>query len=371
MAESNIEWADRVWNPVSGCTRASAGCDHCYAVTMTRRMETMGQQKYAGLTVLNPVGDWQFNGTVRCHEDELAKPLKWKKPSRIFVNSMSDLFHKDVPSEFIDRVFAVMALCPQHTFQVLTKRPERMGIELSGLQFVDRIDSVLEDWQYGGCDWLNKLNVWSEYDGLIPAKHLSNPITMPLPNVWLGVSVEDQVTADERIPHLLKCPAAVRFVSCEPLLGRVELPAASLYRFRSNVSGLLYARAASAGDHIVLIGIDWVIVGGEYGRNARPCDVAWVRSIVRQCKDSAVPCFVKQLGARPTEPAAKARGDYHGDGFMSSGVWPDGTRFRSVMGKRGFIRPTGELNLRDRKGGDMSEWPEDLRVREWPKGGVK
>jgi protein gp37 len=126
-ATSSIEWTDTTWNPVSGCTRASAGCDNCYAVTMTHRLEAMGQAKYSGLTVLNAKGGRHFNGVVRTHDDSLAIPLKWRKPRRVFVNSMSDPFHKDVPFDFIDQVFAVMALTPQHTYQVLTKRPERMA----------------------------------------------------------------------------------------------------------------------------------------------------------------------------------------------------------------------------------------------------
>ena len=334
---SNIEWTDATWNPVTGCTRVSAGCDHCYAVTMTHRLEGMGQAKYAGLTVLNPRGERHFNGVVRCHEDALEVPLKWKTPRLVFVNSMSDLFHEKVPFEFIDRVFAVMALCPRHTFQVLTKRPGRMAEYLAALD-VNRI------WRCVGK--LIGEDAFTKRDAVLPHGSAEESAWWdeggPLPNVWLGTSVEDQAAADERIPHLLKCPAAVRFLSCEPLLGAVNLSAF----FGGPYVGL-------PGDKVhenYNFGIHWVIVGGESGKGARPCNVAWELSIVGQCRAAGVPVFVKQVGARPIGvcPCKADDGDPHqgcpacgGDGAIS-------------------------LHLHDPKGSNWNEWPEDLRVREFP-----
>ncbi len=331
---TNIEWTDATWNPVVGCSRVSAGCDHCYAVGMTRRLEGMSKapgfgryrsrkEAYQGLTIELPqaaidkgcgVNGRHFNGEVRCVEEALGVPLGWKRPKRIFVNSMSDLFHPKVPFEFIDKVFAVMALCPQHTFQVLTKRPERMA------EYLRCIDVGFD--------------VWFEASKRKSLDALNGP--WPLPNVWLGTSCEDQAAADERIPHLLQCPAAVRFLSCEPLLGLIDLSAFFSPGF---CGGSDTAYTYNAGVH-------WTIIGGESGPNARPCNVDWIRSIVRQCRDAAVPCFVKQLGAfiqsSTSEPwFGKGRTEAEHCGI---------TRWFTV----------------DRKGGDPSEWPEDLRVREMP-----
>lgn len=322
---SNIEWTDETWNVVAGCTRASRGCDHCYAVAMTHRLEAMGQERYAGLTVLNNRGDRHFNGVVRTVPEALGKPLKWKKPRRVFVNSMADLFHEKVPFEFVDRVFAIMALCPQHTFQVLTKRPERMA------EYFSTRDS--EAFVYERAIDLYPGNISDSTDYC--EEHVQK---WPLPNVWLGTSVEDQAAAEARIPHLLRCPASVRFLSCEPLLGAVDFSRVGVRKTRIGESNR----------------IDWVIVGGESGAGARSCDLAWIRGIVSQCRDAGVACFVKQLGAEP-------------------GIWEDGSMYTRSCGfwparsdyadDNAFI-----LRLRDRKGGDPDEWPEDLRVREMPAG---
>jgi protein gp37 len=329
---SGIEWTDATWTPVKGCTRVSAGCDNCYAVKMTHRLERMGQPKYTGLTVLNNRGELQFNGKVVCDEDVLTVPLRWRKPKKIFVSSMSDIFHKDVPFEFIDKIFAVMALCTQHTFQVLTKRPERMAEYVNG----KRNCSLGPIWR--AVVGMNDLLCQSRYvESYSTEAFFGARVRWPLRNVWLGTSVEEQTTADERIPHLLACPAAVRFLSCEPLLGPVDL----------NKNGV------RDGDVVVhhlpqspwLKNLHWVIVGGESGPGARPCDVAWIRSIVKQCKAVGVACFVKQVGAVPVDTG------------MSK--WP---------GESG-PRYCDQVNLSDKKGGDMAEWPADLRVREIP--GVK
>lgn len=261
--QTGISWTDSTWNPVTGCTRVSAGCDHCYAVDMTKRLAKYGQPNYIGL--VND-GKSHFNGVVRCHDAMLLKPFGWKKPRRVFVNSMSDLFHKDVPFEFIDKVFAVMALCPHLTFQILTKRPERAA------EYLNRTD-----WHEGVITELN--SYFGPDDPAIMA------VRFPLPNVWLGTSVEDLKAADERIPHLLRCPAAVRFLSCEPLLGQVDIA---------------YSCFNGADSFGSMPGINWVIAGGESGPGRREMRLEWLESIVRQCQAAGVPVFVKQAsGARP------------------------------------------------------------------------
>jgi protein gp37 len=260
-----------------------------------------------------------WTGDVRLVEEHLADPLRWTRPRRIFVNSMSDLFHERVPDEWIDRVFAVMALAPRHTFQVLTKRPERMraymgeGGRQSGR---DRLSCVIREGD-------------AIYSTLPKSRRPGGLYDWPLPNLCIGVSVEDQATADARIPLLLQTPAAVRFVSYEPALGPVDLTRA--------------VRALPGSDNCANIPcLDQIIVGGESGPGARPFDVAWARSTIAQCRAAGVACFVKQLGARPMH-------------YATSGVR------NCDFGDR------EQLRLRDRKGGDMDEWSPDLRVREMPR----
>ena len=328
---SKIQWTEKTWNPISGCSRKSTGCENCYAETMTKRLEAMGLEKYTGL--LNAQG--RFNGVVKLDEHALLEPLRRKKPTTYFVNSMSDLFHESIPDEWIDKIFAVMALCPQHTFQVLTKRADRMRAYFSDVQNIE-IDDYREHapfapavsrvmWSLLRIAGAQLLTALVQAGTLVEVEE--NVLWVdrwPLPNVWLGVSVENQQAADERIPHLLDTPAAIRFLSCEPLLGTIEF---------SNVTNRIDAvrrLGLSAFD-----GIDWVIVGGESGANARPCDVEWIRSIVEQCKAANVPVFVKQLGA-----FIGYREDYQG----------------------ALVR----IKTVNRKGGHPAEWPEDLRVREMP-----
>ncbi len=320
-----IEWTDATWNPVTGCTKVSTGCKNCYAEAAFPRTAA-GQTvpdgyKQAGFCGKRPVTRPRRFTDVRCHPERLDKPLRWRKPRRVFVNSMSDLFHEAVPDKFIDQVFATMALAPRHTFQVLTKRPERMRALLFVSQL--RIQATTERLFYSKRD--------DEDDPPRPK--------WPLPNVWLGVSCEDQLTADDRIPILLHTPAAKRFVSLEPLLGPIDLTGGKHRRLdpppkpRYLVSPRDRKQSLATGASFYLgkpVGLDWVIVGGESGPKARPCDVAWIRSIVEQGKTAGVPYFVKQLGARPV---------VFGEGW-------------------------GELS--DRKGGNPAEWPEDLRVQEMP-----
>ena len=347
---SNIEWTDCTWNPVVGCTPVSPGCLNCYAATMARRLEAMGVKEYAAREIPATMGTPYdahepakmvriaevkggravFSGEVRCVPERLGDPLSWRKPRRVFVNSMSDLFHEDVPDGFIDWVWETMYRCPQHTFQILTKRPDRMAAYFDGVR---KAASRL----YG-----------------------EEMIEAPLPNVWLGTSVEDQKCADERVPWLLKCPAAVRFLSCEPLLGPVNLVGAYRTAIVNNQrGGMTYTAACKA---VAASAIHWVIVGGESGSLAkvRPCDVGWVRSIVRQCRDAGVACFVKQLGAKVV-----CRNDEVADWMdQPGGPCLDDINTEGVVMQGDPVR----VLLRDRKGGDPAEWPEDLRVREMPKG---
>lgn len=255
---SKIEWTGQTWNPVVGCTRASAGCDHCYAYTMTRRLEAMGQRDYVGL-----VGKGHFNGVVRELPHKLTLPMHRRKPTTYFVNSMSDLFHRGVSDDFIDRVFAVMASCPQHTFQVLTKRADRMHEYMTA---PNRLEMIYAQW-YSVSDKTPCAEAW------------------PLPNVWLGVSTENQSAADERIPHLLQTPAAIRFLSCEPLLGPID-----------------FRRVPGFNRYNLSLHNWWIIVGGESGYSARPMDLAWARSIRDQCAIADVAFFMKQIDKKQPIP---------------------------------------------------------------------
>lgn len=293
--KSSIEWTDATWNPTVGCSIVSPGCTHCYAMRMAARCEAMGIAHYAGTTrVVN--GHTLWTGQINAAPDHiLTQPLRWKRPRRIFVNSMSDLFAEGVSDETIDKVFAVMALAPQHTFQVLTKRPERMREALKGMaeNHHDRL------WQTGLFEWMNE-----------------DRLPWPLPNVWLGVSVEDQARADERIPILLDTPAAVRFISAEPLLGPVALtqipspvvtPEDEGYWHscleRSDVhycegfpDVLTGREIVEAVDGPMMERLDWVIVGGESGPGARPMHPDWARQIRDDCAAAGVPFFFKQWG---------------------------------------------------------------------------
>ena len=319
---TSIEWTDATWNPVRGCSRVSRGCERCYAEGTARRFAGPGQP-YEGLVRLDAKGKpkAQWNGEVRFLPERLAEPLRWRRPRRVFVNSMSDLFHEALAFEQIAAVFGVMAASPRHTFQVLTKRPERAR---AFFRFMMAGQSEHGPSEAIACG-IHAANHGADVDYF----GITSP--WPIPNVWLGVSVEDQATADERIPALLQLPAAVRWVSYEPALGAVDF------------SRVKVPDAPSPPSHATVLHafrgfgsrLDWIVVGGESGHGARPFDLAWARSTVAACREAGVPCFVKQLGAAARDVS------------------------------RGYF-PNSELRLRNRKGGDMSEWPEDLRVREWP-----
>lgn len=312
-ADTSIEWTDATWNPIAGCSLVSPGCKRCYAMRVAARMERLGQARYAGLTLDTDAGP-VWNGTVRLVEQALALPLQWRRPRHIFVNSMSDLFHEGVPDDVIDSVFAVMALAPRHTFQVLTKRADRMRRYIS--QPVQR--------------------------GAAGYEHVERP--WPLPNVWLGVSVEDQPRADERVHELRLTPAAIRFISAEPLLGPIDLTrindvstvatdALRGIRVQPNRHG------EPIDDDQPMGRIDWVIAGGESGPGARPMHPDWARSLRDQCQAAGVAFHFKQHGEWLDDCAdADPRYDIglthaRAEGRLQRYRFPDGTVVERV-GKR-------------------------------------
>jgi len=330
---SNIEWTDATWNPVRGCTKVSPGCANCYAETFAERWRGVKGHPY------------EQGFDLRLVPEKLAEPLSWKKPRRVFVNSMSDLFQDGVPDEYIDQVCAVMALTPQHTYQVLTKRAERMRayMERGPIGVFAHFDRLAYERHV-----LAHERDW-ETDALIP---------WPLPNVWLGVSVENQHFADQRIPLLLDTPAAVRFISAEPLLEAIDI---NEYLEGREEHGTPFSDppARTVGGCIGWTpALDWVIVGGESGHGARPFNIAWARSIVAQCEAAGVPCFVKQLGAVPILDEQLWR---DGDGLPTGHV-----RLLSARNHRRCPAGSVPIALFSRKGGNMAEWPEDLRIRQFP-----
>lgn len=289
---TGIEWTDETWNPTTGCDRVSPGCDNCYALTMAKRLKAMGSADYQ--TDGNPATSGPGFG-IATHAHRLDQPLRWKKPRKVFVNSMSDLFHVGVPVEHLAQVFAVMSKAPQHTFQILTKRHARMRSIVSANWF-----KVLVD----------------DYRGAA-----AGDFTWPLPNVWLGVSVEDQKWANIRIPELLMTPAAVRFLSMEPLLGPVDLTAIEwtkgggthldVVNGKHGMPGVWQAKAKQ---------VDWVIVGGESGHGARPMHPDWARGLRDQCEQASVPLLFKQWGEwTPTYPAHLAA--FSGAHHEEWGLW--------------------------------------------------
>ena len=312
--KTGIQWTEATWNPVTGCTKVSPGCAHCYAETVTRRFADVWGVSAAPWTPENAAE------VVRIRPDRLDQPLRWKRPRLVFVNSMSDLFHEHVPDEFIREVYLRMAASPEHTFQVLTKRPERARDVLAWIDDQDE--------QHGA----NYFSRW------------------PARNVWLGVSIENARHA-YRADVLRDIPAAVRFISAEPLLGSLFEQQTPLRRRYDRDLSMEIVGVVSDESHLSLDeassrvywaerngpnrikrplsldGIDWVIIGGESGPRARPMRLEWARELVGECAALDVACFVKQLG--------------------------------SVTAR--------DLGLRDRKAGDPDEWPADLRVREMPR----
>jgi len=288
-----IAWTDHSWNPVRGCSRVNASCVNCYAETMAMRFYGSGMP-YEELVRISkktkkPLG---WSGDVRLVPERLGDPLRWQRPRRIFVNSMSDLFHEKLPDKTIDLIFGVMAGAPRHTFQVLTKRPERMS------------------------------------------KYMRARAS--LSNVWLGASVGCQSEADEFIPFLLDTPAAVRWVSYEPAHGAIDFTNIACVREEDEPDTFNPLRDGSPRRYgsDPSKRINWIVCGGESGPRARPFDLAWARSTIAQCRQAKVPVFVKQLGSNPFS-----------------------------MLDRDTCQP---VRYHDSAGAEPNEWPEDLRVQEFP-----
>jgi len=336
---TKIEWTDEVWNPTTGCDRISPGCDNCYALGMAKRLKAMGQAKY------QTDGDPRTSGPgfgIATHDEALTEPLRWKKPRRVFVNSMSDLFHARVPREFLARVFAVMAATPQHTYQILTKRPERAARILGG---GCKCGHPNGEHFRAAMEWAATSHSPTYVPGL---EHgIYHRAGWPLPNVWIGASVENQKYADLRIPALLETPAAVRFLSCEPLLGPVWI---NDYVWQAcpccegeghDEACFRCADRRCENGHIRKL--DWVIVGGESGHRARAMHPEWATSLRDQCKQNHVPFFFKQWGewgpapfiVRVCDPdigwtgtdeelvAAKADSEARGATHVHTGNWYD------------------------------------------------
>jgi protein gp37 len=301
MAEhSSIEWTEATWNPITGCTLVSEGCRFCYAARLAAtRLKHHPSRK--GLARMNAAGEAKFTGEVRLNEDWLTLPLRWKRGRMIFPCAHGDLFHESVPDAWIDRVFAVMALTPHHTYQVLTKRSARMRAYFADPETVERIGEIQRREHGDTCAYTN----------------VGIDAIWPLTNVWLGVSSERQQEADQRILDLLATPAAVRFLSAEPLLGPIDL-GSGVHHHPDNVdSPELQALTRAARAHLAheagTAVIDWVIVGGESGEGARPMHPSWARSLRDQCAAAGVPFFFKQWGTwLPVGQVLPGHGKVHG-----------------------------------------------------------
>lgn len=314
MSKSKIEWTDETLNVSTGCSKVSAGCKNCYAEREWVRLSANPKTVYF---------QRKFSD-VLCHKERLLEPLRWRKPRKIFINSMSDLFLDEVPFVFIDRLFAVMALCPLHTFQILTKRPKRMldyfKNHFSRHKVALIASEITEEKGEHGCD-----------DSICG-------MTFPLPNVWLGVSVENQEAANERIPVLLEVPAAIRWVSVEPLLGEINLSEIHYTEGYgsspcSACGGDVYIDALTGSsfcddgcDGPVFNQLDWVVTGGESGPKARPIHPEWLRSIRNQCDESGTPFLFKQWGEfAPADQTEFTHAWCCDNKIMGGWINPDGT----------------------------------------------
>lgn len=296
---SKIEWTDATWNPATGCTKVSPGCDHCYADTFAERFRGVA-------------GHYFENGfDVQLRPDKLDQPLRWTKPRRIFVNSMSDLFHQDVPEDYIAKVWTVMAATPQHTYQILTKRHARMRSVVRRIAWRTPTTEERQQGVHGSIAYVQRDESLNDHLG---APHV-------LPNVWLGVSVENQQWADIRIPALLDTPAAVRWISAEPLLGPIDL---------RNVRGidalwLDWMGGPTGGTGALHPLLDWVVAGGESGPGARPMHPEWARSMRDQCQKADVPYLFKQWGTWHPQPIYSTDDRHHvvmPDGRDRGTPWP-------------------------------------------------
>lgn len=333
---THIAWAEATWNPITGCSVVSPGCTNCYAMQLAGT-RLQHHPSRAGLTKQSKAGP-VWTGEVRFNEQWIDQPLRWSRPRRVFVCAHGDLFHEGVPDEWIDDVFAVMACARQHTFQVLTKRPARMQAYLTHPDVRDRIDCMLGDFVDRHVDPLARRT--DDLRATAPDL-VGDDAAWPLPNVWLGTSVEDQGRADQRIPILLDTPAAVRWISAEPLLGLVDIspwlfggdPPCPVCPRDIDCDCGWQTRRELGQPHL-----SWVVVGGESGRGARPFNLEWARCMVYQCRAADAPVFMKQLGTNPVV-----------------------TQRHVCFGER-----EAPFVTTDRKGTDMAEWPEDLRIQEYP-----
>jgi protein gp37 len=306
MNKTGIEYLDYTLNPITGCSPVSSGCQNYWAKAMHSR-KLWGDRPFSEVT-------W--------HPSRLEQPIRVKKPARIGVCFMSDLFHEQVPDEFLREIFAMFQQAHQHTFLVLTKRPIRMKAKIEAYR--------------------------AEGDTLC------TPAAYEFPNVWWGVSVENQATADDRIPLLLQTPAARRYVSVEPMLGPIKLSRLHAWCPRHDFAG---GFCSSLCPDLRIP--EWVICGGESGPNARPCNTSWIRSIVQQCRAASIPCFVKQLGAHVVD-----RNDAGFDGDEPCS-WPMDTKIEDLTGL-GWQGDLVRIRLRNCSGGNPDEWPDDLMVRQFP-----
>ncbi len=375
MSGTSIAWTDFTWNPVRGCSRVSEGCRHCYAERLAARNlpELRSPTTGKAFAQMTPTGP-RWTGKVELIPSKLDEPLHWRRPRRVFVNSMSDLFHEALDFHDIAAVYGVMAMASRHTFQVLTKRPARrlafmrwMGelvgpgnVPLANMKTLPLMGALIA----------------ADHRGVRPGRGVvaaAQVRSWPLSNVWEGVSVEDQATADERIPLLLQTPAAVRWASYEPALAPVDfsrfltagdsdnlkrgsehsrtdgdVPAARVaapQRQRPHRDKSTGHELSDQGAERLAVGnLDWIVVGGESGPGARPFNLRWALSAEQQCRAAGVPFFCKQWGARPCLPSCASLDCTHPD------------------------CDPGWIQLADRKGGDMKEWKRapQLRVREFP-----
>lgn len=318
MADNtHIEWTDATWNPITGCSIVSPGCTNCYAMALAgTRLKNHPSRR--GLTK-QVNGKHVWTGAVRFNEQWIYQPLHWAKPRQIFVCAHGDLFAEGVPDAWIDQVFAVMALAPSHTFQVLTKRPGPMKRYLSDPETVERVyDLVMDMVVVDGAKAI--LTTPRTHDVAPPGNKVMLGL-WPLPNVWLGVSVEDQRRADERIPILLDTPAAIRWISAEPLLGELRLSGVSEDRKRTWdwLTGMNGAMYPDGPDFDYGSKLDWVVAGGESGPHARPMHPDWARALRDQCAAADVPFLFKQWGEHTTAkgyPGGTPISHVFDDGFL-------------------------------------------------------
>lgn len=335
--KTGISWTEATWNPIRGCVRVSEGCRFCYAEAVAARFSGEGQP-YEGLAKLvTPAGsatqEPRWTGAVQLVEDHLLDPIKWRKPKVIFVNSMSDLFYEKIPLAYVDRIMAVMVLAQHHTYQVLTKRADRMRDYLNDPEMPARVMAIVEE--------LKPNSLWN--GSVYQARYWLIEEKRPVPHIWWGVSAEDQSAADERIPALLDAQAAVRFVSYEPALGPINFSAIKadftaapdshfmIDAIRGGIWDEANGQISTGGKDVAAI--DWIIIGGESHQDkkrARPFDIAWARSLIKDAQDeghSAI--YVKQLGSNP------------------------------VDGETPLVIP-------GRKSDDPALWPEDVRIQQYP-----